>query len=109
MPWEFFSPFAGKSRSRKLQHRGKGAGSAILAIEQIPDHFASFGIHFAQRLALLGSQMLITRLLSGVGCAALRTAIRKSRLIGPQFEFFPANHTGFDRKTHRFYFIEARF
>ena len=92
--------------SRNTRPR-KTARSPILAIEQIPDHLAPFGIHFAQRLALLGTQMPVVCLPSRVRCAALRTAIRKSELTRPQFELFPTDHTGFDRKTHRFYFIEA--
>lgn len=84
-----------------------GDSLPVLAIEQVSDHFAPFGIHFAQRLALLGAQVLIVRLPFGFRRAALRTTIRKSRFVGPQLELFPAHYTGFDRKTHRFHFIEA--
>jgi len=83
--------------------------SPVLAIEHVPDHFAPLCVHFGQRLALLGAHRALVCSLFGFGRAALRAAIRKSRLIGPQFELFPANHTCFDRKTHSDYFIEARF
>jgi len=96
---------------RQLQALGSARRrpSPVLAIEHVPDHFASLCVHFGQRLALLGAHRALVCFLFGFGRAALRAAIRKSRLIGPQFELFPANHTCFDRKTHSDYFIEARF
>jgi hypothetical protein len=81
--------------------------SPILAIEQIPDHFASLCVHFTERFAFLGTQVPVVRLLFCFRRTALRTAIRKSRLIGPQLELFAADYTGFDWKTHRSYFIEG--
>jgi hypothetical protein len=81
--------------------------SPVLAIEQIPDHFASLCVHFIERFAFLSAQVPVVRLLFCFRRAALRTAIRKSRLIGPQLELFAANYTSLDWKTHHFYFIEC--
>jgi hypothetical protein len=90
-----------------LPNPPKVALSTVLAIKHVPDHFAPLFIHFVQRFALLGAHGSLVRSLFRFRRTALRTTIRKSRLVGSQFELFSAYNTRFDWKTHPQYFIET--
>ena len=98
----------GPTAGHFLQPARSRRSLAVLAIEHVPDHFAPLFIYFVQRFAFLGAHAVLVCSLFSFRRTALRTAIRKSRFIGPQFELFSAYNAGFDWKTHPEYFIETR-
>src|ERR1700750_2205668 len=102
-------PISSSASPRRDRCKLQEARSLVLAIEHVPDHFASFSVHFAQCFALLGAHGRLVVSHFRFRRTALGTAIRKPRFIRLQFELFSANDTGFDRKTHPHYFIEIRF
>ena len=81
---------------------------AVLAIQQIPNCLTPLFVRLCLCLPLFGAQLPLVVLRLRIGCAALRTPVRKSRFIRLQLKFFAANNAGFDRKTHPNYFIEIR-
>ena len=80
----------------------------ILAVQKIADRLASFCVCFRFRFALFSAHLRLIALRPCLGSTALRTAVRKTRLVRLQFEFLAANHAGFDRKTHPYYLIGTK-
>src|ERR1700677_1109428 len=84
--------------SQPSASRQRWRPSTLLAVEQVA-HGASAGLVQATvRLARRKLRSSTDRV--RVRIAALRTAIGKAGLVWSEFKFFPANHTGFNRKRH---------
>ena len=80
---------------------------AILAVEEVAHSLPSGLVRLSHRLAFVGVHTALRYGIRRFGGAALRTAIGKAGFVWPEFEFFPANDTGFYRKRHNLHDIAA--
>lgn len=77
----------------------------VLTVKQIAHRSPSGFVHFTLIPALNNIHAVFTDLVTFLGNAALRTAVRETRFVRLQFELLRADDADFDGKRHYLFMI----